>query len=96
MFTKERSAEFFNIITDSGHRIIIEAGETQTEWGTTFYEWEVSTDKLIKKMTKDEQIEYAEQGFAPVLSSGYVFTGNDLTEVIVDLFDYLFNNQLLD
>ena len=79
-------------------QFVVESLETKTEWESTYYSWVVYIhDLVVAKLTKEEEMEFEENGIVAVLGSkAEAFAeSQDFDDAVEKLFYYLFENNLL-
>ena len=93
-----RTAEYLNILQSNfPDNIEIESIETETEWGTTYYEFAVYIwDIVFNQLNKKEEITFKNDGIVPFMNKEGVFVSDSFDEAVKDLFNYCYEKGLLE
>jgi hypothetical protein len=76
--------------------IKIFASETETEWGTTHYDFYIWVESVFVKQLKGLEFnEYRKEGIVAFLDKEHIGAGSNIDKAIEDLFEDLVNNNFL-
>jgi len=87
--THQRTAEYLYLLQSwYDEDVKIEAIETETEWGSTHYDYHVYIKSMVMATIKDpeELVEFLNDGVVTVPNNKWVFIDESLDQAITDLF----------